>query len=159
VNELEARVSELTAALDELRRTRKGPEARDRTAAASPSIAVTLSPFFALRSQEPPDFLRGGGAMNSVPMKGDRIGVKLPLADHPVFDEYRFELSDRENQVLWTGRQPARSLLGDAGTTVSMQGLGPGLYTLRIEGLRPDRTDLLAAYLLEVTRTGETARD
>jgi hypothetical protein len=52
--------------------------------------------------------------------------------------------------VLWSGRRPGRSLLGDAGTSVSMNGLVPGVYRLRIEGLRPDRTELLAEYLLRV---------
>lgn len=158
-DELEARVAELTTALEELRRTPKTPEERDRIAAASPPIAVSVAPFFALRSQEPPDFLRGGGALNSVPLQGDRIRVKLTLAEHPVYGEYRIELSNRDGQVLWNGRRPGRSLLGDAGTAVSVTGLGPGRYTLRIEGLRPDRTDLLAVYLLEVTRTAEPARD
>jgi hypothetical protein len=159
VAELESRIAKLTSDLEELRRTTMTPKTRDRIAAASPPIAVSVAPFFALRSQESPDFLRGGGAVNSVPMQGGRIGVKLALADHPVYDEYRIELSDREGQVLWTGHRPGSSLLGDAGTTVSIQGLGSGLYTLRIEGLHPDSTDLLAAYLLDVTRTAMPARD
>jgi hypothetical protein len=161
VDELEARVAELTSALEELRRTTRAPEKREQTAAASQQIALSVAPRFALRGQEPTGsgLLRGGGAVNSVPAQGDRIGVELTLADHPVYSEYRFELLDRNGQVLWTGRRPGKSLLGDAGTKVSIQGLGQELYTLRIEGLRPDRTDLLAVYLLEVTRTGEPARD
>ncbi len=52
--------------------------------------------------------------------------------------------------MLWTGRRPGKSLLGDAGTALSLTGVGPGSYRLRIEGLSPDRTELLGEYLLDV---------
>lgn len=156
MNELEARVAELTSELEELRRTRPAP---DRGEQPAQQIALSVAPRFALRGQERTGFLRGGGAVNSVPEQGDRVGVELTLADHPVYNEYRFELLDRDGQVLWTGRRPGKALLGDAGTRIFIQGLGPGLHTLRIEGLRSDRTDLLATYLLDVTRTVEPARD
>jgi hypothetical protein len=57
---------------------------------------------------------------------------------------------DQDGKVLWAGRRPGRSLLGDAGTALSVSGLGPGPYRLRIEGLGPDRTELLGEYLLDV---------
>ena len=52
--------------------------------------------------------------------------------------------------MLWAGRRPGKSLLGDAGTTLSVSSLAPGSYRLRIEGLNPDSTELLGEYLLEV---------
>jgi hypothetical protein len=67
-----------------------------------------------------------------------------------VYGEYRLELMDRDGELLWAGRRPGKALLGDAGTSVSVGGLGPGRYRLRIEGLHPDRGELLAEYILEV---------
>lgn len=151
---LAARVAELTSALAELRRTRPAPEGRDRLAAAPRDIELAVAPRFVLRGQEPPagGLLRGDGAINPlrIPPQGGRLTVALSLADHPVFAEYRLELVDRDGKVLWTGRRPGKTLLGDAGTSVSISGLNPGRYRLRIEGLSPDRSELLAEYLLDV---------
>lgn len=151
-DELEAKVAELSAELAALRRPAQPPERRDRIAVASETIAVSVSPRFALRGQEIPDtgFLRGAGEANVVRPKKDRITVALSLARHPADDEYRLELVDRDGKVLWTGVSQGRSLLGDAGTSVSVSGLGPGLYRLRIHDLNPDRSELLDEYLLEV---------
>ncbi|HEX7182636.1 MAG TPA: hypothetical protein VF756_12400 [Thermoanaerobaculia bacterium] len=150
---LETRVAELTSALEELRRTPQAPQGRDRLVVAS-QIEVSVAPRFALRGQEDSEsgFLRGGGAVNHVriPPQADRFTVALSLADDPVYGEYRLELMDRDGQVLWTGRRPGKALLGDAGTSVSIDGLRPGPYRLRIEGLHPDRTELLAEYVLAV---------
>lgn len=154
VEELEAQVAELTAALEELRRTGQARESRDQTLVASQEIEVSLVPRFVLRGQETPEsgFLQGGGAVNAVriPAQADRFTLAVNLDDHSIFPEYRLELIDHDGQVLWTGRRPGRSLLGDAGTTVTVHGVGPGRYRLRIEGLQPDRTELLAEYLLAV---------
>jgi anti-sigma factor ChrR (cupin superfamily) len=153
VHELETRVAELTSALAALRNT-QAPERRDQTAVASRQIDVSLAPRFALRGQEATEtgFLRGGGAVNPVriPAQAKSFTVAVSLAGDPVYDEYRVELVDRGGQVLWTGRRPGKTLLGDAGTSVSVHGLGPGRYRLRIEGLEPDRTELLAEYALAV---------
>jgi hypothetical protein len=133
--------------------TTKAPEKRDRIAAASP-VEASVAPRFVLRGQESPDdgFLRGGGAVNPVPItaSGERFTVTLSLAGHPVYGEYRCELLDRSGAVLWSVRRPGSSLLGDAGTAVSVKGLGPGLYRLRIAGLQEKRRVPLGEYLLEV---------
>ena len=154
VDELETRIAELTSALEELRRTPRAPEGRDRLAVASRDIELSVAPRFVLRGQETPEsgFLRGDGAINPLrlPSRADRLTVALRLADHPVYSEYRLELVDRDGKVLWSGRRPGKALLGDAGTSVSIRGLIPGLYRLRIEGLHPDRSELLAEYLLEL---------
>lgn len=143
--ELEARIAELTSSLEELRRT-----ANDRIAASpSKEVDLAVAPRFALRGQEESGFLRAGGAVNRIP-RAEHLTAALDLGEHPVYGEYRFELTDPKGQVLWSGRRPAGSLLGDAGTTLSIRGLGPGRYRLRVEGLHPDRTDLLAEYLLEI---------
>lgn len=148
--ELEARIAELTADLEELRRTPRLPGGPDRIAAGSRQIELSVSPRFALRGQEPGDgFLRGGGAVNPV-RQADRVTLLVDLSDHPAYAEYRFELIDADGKMLWAGRRPGRSLLGDAGTTLSVTGLGPGRHRLRIEGLNPDSTELLGEYLLEV---------
>jgi Putative zinc-finger len=151
---LAARVAELSSAVEELRRSRRAPEGRDRLAAASQDIELSVAPRFVLRGSSPGGFLRGDGAVSSVriPPQGDRLTVSLSLADHPVFEEYRLELVDRDGKVLWSGHRPGKALLGDAGTSVSMKGLSPGLYRLRIEGLSPDRSELLAEYLFEIER-------
>lgn len=145
-DELEARIAELTSELEDLRRTTQ----------AAQEIEVSVAPRFVLRGQEAPggSFLRAGGAVNPVrkPPQEDRFTVALSLAGQPVYDEYRLELVDRDGKVLWAGRRPGHSLLGDDGTSVSFGGLGPGLYRLRIEGLRPDRDELLAEYLLRIER-------
>jgi hypothetical protein len=148
--ELEARIAELTADLEKLRRTPRLPGGHDRITAGPRQIDLSIAPRFALRGQEPGDgVLRGGGAVNPV-RQADRVTLAVDLSDHPVHPEYRFELVDQDGKVLWAGRRPGRSLLGDAGTTLSLTGLAPGNYRLRIEGLSPDRTELLGEYLLEV---------
>ncbi|HVG09524.1 MAG TPA: zf-HC2 domain-containing protein [Thermoanaerobaculia bacterium] len=148
--ELEARIAELTADLEKLRRTPRPPGGHDRITAGPRQIDLSVAPRFALRGQEPGDsVLRGGGAANPV-RQADRVTLAVDLSDHPVHPEYRFELMDQDGKVLWAGRRPGRSLLGDAGTTLSVSGLAPGSYRLRIEGLSPDRTELLGEYLLEV---------
>jgi hypothetical protein len=153
VDELAARVAELTSAIEELRRTAQRPAEAERIAAAR-ELEVAVAPRFILRGQEPSagEILRAGGVENPVPASSreERFTVALSLADHPSYEEYRLELLDRKSEVLWSGRRPGSALLGDAGTSVSIRGLGPGLYRLRIEGLRPGRTDLLGEYLLRV---------
>lgn len=147
--ELEARVAELTADLERLRRA-PPPGGPDRIAAGPRRIDLSAAPRFALRGQEPGDgFLRGGGAVNPV-RQADRVTLLVDLSDHPAYAEYRFELTDADGKLLWAGRRPGRSLLGDAGTTLSVTGLGPGRHRLRIEGLNPGSTELLGEYLLEV---------
>lgn len=150
VQELEARVAELTAALEESRRTPQG-----QTVVASNEIEVSVSPRFAVRGQANPDNpLKGGGAVNPVRIapQAARFTVTLSLDDHPVYPEYRIELMDQSGEILWSARRPAKSLLGDAGTRVSVNGLDSGLYRLRIEGLYPDRGELLGEYLLKVAQ-------
>jgi len=147
---LEARIAELTKALEELRRTPRAPGGPDRISAGPRQIDLSAAPRFSLRGKEPGDgFLRGGGAVNPV-RQADRVRLAVNTSDHPAFAEYRFELVDEAGKMLWTGRRPGRSLLGDAGTTLALSGLGPGRYRLRIEGLSPDSTELLGEYLLEV---------
>jgi hypothetical protein len=87
-----------------------------------------------------------------IPARGKGFTVALSLADHPVYGEYRLELTDRNGEVLWAGRRPGRALLGDMGTSISVSGLGPGLYRLRIEGVQGKRSELLAEYRLAVER-------
>jgi uncharacterized coiled-coil protein SlyX len=149
VQELEARVAELTAALEELRRT---PQ-KKQTVVASREIEVSVSPRFAVRGRENPHSnLRGGGTVNPVRIapQADRFTVTLSLDDHPVYNEYRLELMDQNGEILWSAHQLGKSLLGDAGTRVSVNGLDPGLYRLRIEGLQPERGELLGEYILKV---------
>jgi hypothetical protein len=152
--ELEARVAELSAELAELRRSPAARGGADRIAAASRELDVAVAPRFVLRGQEAPDaeFLRGGGVVNPVrkPPRQDRFTVALSLADGTAYEEYRLELIDREGKRLWAGRRPGSALLGDAGTSLSIRGLGPGLYRLRIQGLRRDHAELVAEYLLDV---------
>lgn len=154
VQELEARVADLTSALEELRRTRQSPERRDPIVVASRAIEVSVAPRFILRGQESPDsnLLRGGGTVNSVRItpQADRFTVALSLADHPVYGEYRIELMNQDSEVLWSARRPGKSLLGDAGTKISVSGLNPGLHRLRIEGWQPERGELLGEYILKV---------
>jgi hypothetical protein len=154
VAELEARVAELTSELAELRRARHEPERQEQIAVASQEIRVSVAPRFVLRGQEAPEggFLRGGGTVNPVrtPSPKGHFRVALNLAGHPAHGEYRLELLDRNGKLLWADRRSGASLLGDAGTAVSFEGLGPGLDRLRIEGLRPDGSELLAEYLLQV---------
>jgi anti-sigma factor ChrR (cupin superfamily) len=152
VHELETRVAELTSTLAALRR--QEPERRDPIAVASRQVDVSIAPRFALRGQEAPEsaLLRGGGAVNAVqlPAQAKSFTVAVSLTDGAGYGEYRFELLNRAGEVLWAGRKPGKTLQGDAGTAVSVHGLGPGLYRLRIEGLEPDRTELLGEYLLKV---------
>jgi anti-sigma factor RsiW len=125
---------------------------RDQIAAASPEIEVSVSPRYVLRGRETPEggFLRAGGVVN--PMRTSRrerrFSVALSLGDRPASGEYRLELVDRDGKALWSARRSGASLLGDAGTSVSVAGLGPGRYRLRIAG--PDSREPLAEYLLEV---------
>jgi hypothetical protein len=127
---------------------------RDQIAAASPDVEVSVGPRYVLRGQETPGsaFLHGGGEVNPVrtSLREHRFTVALSLADQPAYDEYRVELVDGDGKVLWAGRRPDTRLLGDAGTSVSIRGLGPGRYRLRVSGLHGDRGDRLAEYLLEV---------
>lgn len=149
VQELEARVAELTAALEETRRTPQG-----QTVLASNEIEVSVAPRFVTRGQEKTDsnLLRGGGAVNPIRIapQADRFTVTLSLGDHPVYREYRIELLDRDGKALWSARRPGRSLLGDAGTKVSVSGLDSGIYRLRIEGLQAERGEPLGEYILKV---------
>jgi cell division protein FtsB len=152
VDQLKTRVAELTSALEKLRR--QAPKTRGQTVVASRGIEVSVSPRFAVRGQENPEsnLLRGQGTINPVriaPQTG-RVTVALSLADHPVYGEYRLELMDRDGEVLWSAHRPGKSLLGDAGTKVSVSGLEPGLYRLRIEGLQPERGELGGEYILKV---------
>jgi Putative zinc-finger len=145
-------VAALTSELAEMRRMARAPEARERTAAAHP-VELAVSPRFALRGEESPDsLLRPGGTENPVRISAaaDGFTVVLSLAGQPVYDEYRLELVDHDGKALWTGRRPGRALLGDAGTSISIHGLGPGLYRLRIAGLPPGQRVPLAEYLLAV---------
>lgn len=152
-SELEDRIAELTADLEKLRQTPRPPRTpggTDRITAGPRQIDLSVAPRFALRGQEPGDgMLRGGGTVNLV-RQAERIALAVDLSAHPVHPEYRFELMDQDGKVLWAGRRPGKSLLGDAGTTLSLSGVSPGPYRLRIEGLSPDRTELLGEYLLEV---------
>ena len=142
---LEARIAELEATVEEHRRA-----ASQRIATAAPSgIEVSTTPRFALRGQEEDGYLKPGGAVNPIP-RAERLTAALSLGNGPAYGEYRFELTDPQGKVLWSGRRPASSLLGDAGTTLSIRGLAPGRYRLRAEGLNPDRTELLGEYLLEI---------
>jgi hypothetical protein len=152
VDQLKTRVAELTSALEELRR--QASETRGQTVVASRGIEVSVSPRFAVRGQENPesDLLRSQGTVNPVriaPQTG-RFTAALSLADHPVYGEYRLELMDRGGEIRWSAHRPGKSLLGDAGTKVSVSGLEPGLYRLRIEGLRPERGELVGEYILKV---------
>jgi len=154
VHELENRVAELTSKLEALRQSPPAPDRRNPTAVASRQIEVSVAPRFVLRGQEAPEdgFLRGGGAVNPVRLQAQAksFTVAVSLADGAAYSEYRFELIDRDGQVLWTGRRSGQTIQGDAGTSVSVHGVGPGTYRLRIEGLQPDRTELLAEYVLAV---------
>lgn len=150
VQELETRVAELTAALEELRRSQPTQE---QTVIASREIEISVSPRFAVRGQENPGSpLRGGGVVNSLRLapQADRFTVTLSLDDHPVYNEYRLELMNQDGEILWSARRPGKSLLGDAGTRISVNGLNPGVYRLRIESLYPERSELLSEYLLRV---------
>jgi hypothetical protein len=153
--ELAAKVAELTASVEALRRTPVVP--RGGIAHAAQQIAVAVSPRFALRGQQTSEsgVLRGEGEINSVrmPRADERFAVTLRLPDQPSYEEYRFELLDRDGKVLWSGRRPGRSVLGDAGTSVSVTGVGPGLYRLRIEGVSPVRIELLGEYVLNAERS------
>lgn len=148
--ELEARIAELIGDLEKLRRAPREPGGPDRLTAGPQQIDLFVTPLFTLRGQEPEhSFLRGGGAVNPV-AQADRLALAVDLSAHPAYAEYRFQLLDQDGKVLGTGRRPARSVLGDAGTTLSVAGLSPGSYRLRIEGLSPGRAELLGEYLLEV---------
>jgi hypothetical protein len=137
--ELAARVAELTAKLEALLRQ----PAPDRLAAAGTEVGISLAPRFVLRGQEAPEaFLSAGGEENPVPIHDGRVTVALDLSDSSTYPEIRLELVDGTGKVLWSGRRPTGALLGDDGTSVSIDGLGPGRYRLRIEGLTEYRLDV-----------------
>jgi hypothetical protein len=148
--ELAGRVAELTSEVEGLRRAARAPQ--DRIASVSSGVEVSLSPRFVLRGAESPggEILRGGGAANRVKPQADRVSVALDLADFSTSPEVRFELADRSGKVLWSGSRPGDTLVGDDGTLAVIQGLAPGRYRLRIEGLPPDSAALRAEYLLDV---------
>lgn len=151
-NELAARVAELSAEVERLRRQR-GPATDDRPRLAAHQVEVSVAPRFALREPGRPaiPFLNPD-ASNAVrlPAVAEPLTLLLDLSSSPTFAEYRLELLDASGNIAWTARRPAGSLLGDAGTTLSLRGLTPGSYSLRIEGARPDGTSLLADYALEI---------
>lgn len=121
------------------------PEEPGTAVVASREIEVSMAPRYVLRGHEAPGVtvLREGEAVSVRAQSPDhRIAVALDLSGLPVQDEYRFELIDSKGKVLWNGRRPGESVLGDDGTAVSIRGLDPGLYRLRIAGL--------AEYLLAV---------
>ncbi|HYH44218.1 MAG TPA: zf-HC2 domain-containing protein, partial [Thermoanaerobaculia bacterium] len=73
--ELEARIAELTADLEKLRRTPRAPGGPDRITAGPRQIDLSVAPRFALRGQEPGDgVLRSGGAVNPL-RQADRIAL------------------------------------------------------------------------------------
>ncbi|MFL6196581.1 MAG: zf-HC2 domain-containing protein [Thermoanaerobaculia bacterium] len=146
VAELEARVAALTSDLEQLRAS--------QPVVASRQIEALVAPRFALRGQEPGEsgFLQGNGAVNPVLAREGRFTLALSLAGHPAYAEYRLALFDGKGKALWSARQPGKALLGDAGTSIAVNGLSPGRYRLRVEGLQPGRADLLAEYLLAVER-------
>lgn len=129
------------------------PEKREPVVVASREIEVSVAPRYVLRGQEAPGgpFLREG-AVSSVRAKtrDHRVAVALDLAGHPAYDEYRFELIGRDGKALWSGRRPGDSVLGDAGTSVSIRGLDPGSYRLRVAGVKPAGSEPVAEYLLSV---------
>jgi hypothetical protein len=155
IRELEAQIAHLTATLDALQRNSPAPERREQIAAA-PNPEISLSPRFAVRGPENSEIsvLRGDGTVNPAHLTTatDRFRAALSLADRAVFDEYRITLTEQNGKQLWEGRRPGSALLGDAGTWISIRGLEPGRYRLRIEGVQADRRELLVEYLLDVTR-------
>ena len=120
---------------------------------ASREIEISVAPRYVLRGHEAPSgaFLREG-AVSSVRAESPdrRFAVALDLAGHPTYDEYRFELIDRDGEVLWSGRRPGASVLGDDGTSVSIRGLDPGPFRLRVMGLKVAGDKLLAEHLLRI---------
>jgi hypothetical protein len=131
------------------------PAERDPVVVASQDLEVSVAPRYILRGQEAPDggVLRGGGAVNPVRTTSgkDRFTVAFELADPPAYEEYRFELLDRGGRTLWSERRPGASVSGDAGTSVTVRGLGPGLYRLRVEGLKAGGGEPVAEYVLRLT--------
>ena len=165
---LERRLAERDAAVAALQRTLTETERQLGEARAQiedlggpgkeTAVDLSVAPRFALRGQETPasEYLSGGGGAVNILREGPQDGrftVALRLADSPAYGEYRLELRDREGKVLRSLRRPGSALLGDDGTSVSIDGIGPGLYRLRVEGLPPERGRLLAEYLLEVEPT------
>ena len=156
---LERRLAERDAAVAALQRTlteteRQLGEARAQVQGSAGAVDLSAEPRFALRGQETPasEYLRAGGAMNILrqgPQDG-LLAVALSLEGQPDYPEYRLTLTDRQGRVLGTVRRPGSSFLGDAGTSVSIGGIGPGLYRLRVEGLPPEHGKLLVEYRLEV---------
>jgi len=120
---------------------------------ASQQIEVSVAPRYVLRGHEAPGgaFLREGEAGSVRAETPDHpLAVAFDLAGHPPYGDYRFELIDRDGKVLWSGRRPGESVLGDDGTSVSIRGLHPGRYRLQIAGLKPDGSEPLAEYTFVV---------
>lgn len=147
--------TESTSRAAELERLRRSPPSAppahgDRLAAAN--LEVSLAPRFVLRGEESPEgeFLRSGDKANRVKIEDGAFTVGLDLPDSPAFPEVRLELTDRSGKVVWSGRRPGGALLGDDGTSLTIHGLKPGRYRLRVEGLQPASTRFLAEYLLDV---------
>lgn len=137
-------VATLSSELERLRRNPPAPP-RDRLAAASiAGLEVSLAPRFVLRGSEP-----AGSDVLQLQDGSFTVGLSLP-DDSPVFAEVRIEIVDRKGNVIWSGRRPGDAL-GDDGASITVRGLRPGRYRLRVEGLQPDRTRFLGEYALDVT--------
>lgn len=151
--ETTGQVAALSAEVEKLRRNPPAPE-RDRLASADNSdIRISMSPRFVLRGAEPSggDVLKGGGETNRVKARDGSFTVGLAVPDDLpfFFPEVRLEILDRNGRVVWSGRRPGEAL-GDDGASVTVQGLRPGRYRLRVEGLQPNRTRFLGEYALDV---------
>ncbi|HEX3130194.1 MAG TPA: zf-HC2 domain-containing protein [Thermoanaerobaculia bacterium] len=141
-----SQAAELNARLEKLRRSAPIPSG-ERIA----DVGVSLSPRFVLRGEEPSgdDVLRGGGETNRARSRNGSFTVGLGPSETQVFPEIRLEIVDRNGKVVWSGRRPGESL-GDDGASLTIQGLRPGRYRLRVEGLQPNRTRFLGEYALDV---------
>lgn len=154
--ETAGRVAALSTEVEKLRRNPPAPE-RDRLASAAapdiPDIQVSMAPRFVLRGAEPSggDVLHGGGETNRVKTRDGSFTVGLGVPDDLpfFFPEVRLEIVDRNGRMVWSGRRPGEAL-GDGGASVTIQGLRPGRYRLRVEGLQPNRTRFLGEYALDV---------
>ncbi len=140
---LEARIVELSQALERLRQ-------RVEVQGGGPGPELAVTPRFSLRGQtsrEP--YLRPGGAGNPLPW-AERWTLAVDTAAFPLFPDYRFELAQPDGTLLWSGRRPASAVVGDAGMAITLAGLVPGRYELRVEGLSSRRTELLGEFRLDV---------
>lgn len=113
----------------------KAPEKPGPAVMALREIEVSVAPRYVLRGHEASavPVLRAGEVSSVRASPDHRIAVAIDLAGHPASEEYRFELIDSKGKALWSGRRLGASVLGDDGTSVSIRGLGPGLYRLRIK--------------------------